>query len=67
MNKKLWLIENEMYSAYDTHTISNVFYGTWLQAAKECIKNTKVKGDSRKVKEIKTKEIKDGFLTFNFL
>ena len=36
--KKYWIIENEMYSAYDTHTISNVFYGTWFEAARECIK-----------------------------
>ncbi len=49
--KKYWIIENEMYSAYDTHTISNVFYGTWFEAARECIKNISVNGDTKSVKK----------------
>lgn len=65
--KKYWIIENEMYSAYDTHTISNVFYGTWFEAARECIKNISVKGDTRSVKELKFDYKESGCITYNYL
>ena len=65
--KKYWIIENEMYSAYDTHTISNVFYGTWFEAARECIKNISVKGDTRSVKELKLDYKESVCITYNYL
>ena len=67
MKKKYWVIKNEMYSAYDTHIISNIIYGTWLECARECVKNTQIKGDYRSLEELKLNHYESGFVTFNFL
>lgn len=63
--KKYWIIENEMYSAYDSHTITNLFYGTWFEAARECVNNTD--GDYRSVKEFLFNDKESGCITNNYL
>lgn len=65
--KKYWIIENEMYSAYDSHTITNLFYGTWFEAARECVNNTGVKGNYRSVKEFLFNDKESGCITNNYL
>ena len=65
--KKYWIIENKMYSAYDTHTISNLFYGTWFEAARECVNNIGVSGDYRSVKEFLFNDKESNCITNNYL
>jgi len=65
--KKYWIIENEMYSAYDTHLITNIFYGTWFEAARLCVKQISVKGDYRDLQEMRFDYKKSCSITCNYL
>tara|TARA_B100000767_G_C19457142_1_gene406552 strand:+ start:392 stop:598 length:207 start_codon:yes stop_codon:yes gene_type:complete len=67
MEKKYWKITNLMYSAYSEHTISNIFYGTWMEAAREAVKNTGVSHDDRSVEELVLDSKRSGYVINNTL